>query len=288
MNKIFIFLTFSINLLLFGQSGNVGINTTSPTHTLDIKGSLRVRDITLSAPDVSAKDSIMVFDADGVVKRATANQIANQIDIGNTSVLTDGTVVTGNGKTGTPITLAQQSATNGQVLSWNGSNWAPSSFYVWQLTGNSGTNPATNFIGTTDNQSLVFRTNNVENARISTVGNFGIKSNNPLTTLQINGATSSSSITVNLTADNQIITVGDISVIKLNSNNATAANRTFTLSNGLVEGHKLIIYVILGAAQLLDNTSNVNIAGNFNFGLEDSIQLIWTGTKWIQIARSNN
>lgn len=32
----------------------------------------------------------------------------------------------------------------------------------WSLTGNSGTAPATNFLGTTDNQSLVFKTNNIE------------------------------------------------------------------------------------------------------------------------------
>ncbi|MGO8056054.1 hypothetical protein, partial [Rhizobium leguminosarum] len=32
----------------------------------------------------------------------------------------------------------------------------------WQLTGNSGINPATQFIGTTDNQPLVFKIKNVE------------------------------------------------------------------------------------------------------------------------------
>ncbi len=36
---------------------------------------------------------------------------------------------------------------------------------VWTLTGNSGTNPGVNFLGTIDAQSLVFRTNNVERAR---------------------------------------------------------------------------------------------------------------------------
>src|SRR5438046_1998832 len=35
-------------------------------------------------------------------------------------------------------------------------------FSQWSLTGNAGTNPAVNFLGTTDAQRLVFRTNNVE------------------------------------------------------------------------------------------------------------------------------
>ncbi len=44
----------------------------------------------------------------------------------------------------------------------NGSAWAQLSGTGngWNLTGNSGTNPATNFIGTTDNQPLRFRVNN--------------------------------------------------------------------------------------------------------------------------------
>ena len=41
---------------------------------------------------------------------------------------------------------------------------------TWNTTGNSGTNPTTNFIGTTDNQSLVFKTNNSEKLKISPTG----------------------------------------------------------------------------------------------------------------------
>ena len=43
----------------------------------------------------------------------------------------------------------------------------------WELTGNSGTTPGTDFIGTTDNQDVVFKANNVEYARLkaTTVGN---------------------------------------------------------------------------------------------------------------------
>ncbi|MFN0202009.1 MAG: beta strand repeat-containing protein, partial [Bacteroidia bacterium] len=44
----------------------------------------------------------------------------------------------------------------------------------WTLVGNAGTNPANNFLGTTDNQHLIFRTNNTEKARISSVGTLGM------------------------------------------------------------------------------------------------------------------
>lgn len=38
----------------------------------------------------------------------------------------------------------------------------------WQLTGNSSTNPSTNFIGNIDGQQLVFRTNNTTRMRLAT------------------------------------------------------------------------------------------------------------------------
>lgn len=50
---------------------------------------------------------------------------------------------------------------------------------AWELTGNAATNPATNFLGTTDNNPLVMRTNNIERARINTSGALGVNNNNP-------------------------------------------------------------------------------------------------------------
>jgi len=49
----------------------------------------------------------------------------------------------------------------------------------WKLLGNAGTVAATNFLGTTDAIDLVFRTNNLERARILSTGNFGIGTTSP-------------------------------------------------------------------------------------------------------------
>ena len=42
--------------------------------------------------------------------------------------------------------------------------------YAWMLTGNAGTDPTVNFLGTTDGQPLVIRTNNVERMRVTETG----------------------------------------------------------------------------------------------------------------------
>ena len=60
----------------------------------------------------------------------------------------------------------------------------------WALTGNAGTAPATNFIGTTDAQPLVIRTNNTEKVRINSNGKVGIGEPNPTDgTLEVKGST---------------------------------------------------------------------------------------------------
>ena len=55
----------------------------------------------------------------------------------------------------------------------------------WGLAGNSGTNPASDFLGTTDNQPLVIRTNNTERMRIGNDGSVGIGTTNPAYRLHI-------------------------------------------------------------------------------------------------------
>lgn len=59
----------------------------------------------------------------------------------------------------------------------------------WGLAGNGVTNPATDFIGTTDNVGLNIRTNNVNRIQISNAGNIGINIGTPTATLDVNGTT---------------------------------------------------------------------------------------------------
>lgn len=55
---------------------------------------------------------------------------------------------------------------------------------AWNLNGNAGTNPNTNFLGTTDNQPLVIRTNNAEALRVTAAGAVGIGTSTPTAQLQ--------------------------------------------------------------------------------------------------------
>lgn len=57
----------------------------------------------------------------------------------------------------------------------------------WSLTGNAGTNLGTNFVGTTDNKAVVFKTDNKERMRIKTNGFVGIGTNTPQYKLDVTG-----------------------------------------------------------------------------------------------------
>ncbi len=78
---------------------------------------------------------------------------------------------------------------------WNGSQWVgdlitpstTSSEDDWTTLGNAGTNPSVNFIGTTDNEDLVFKTNNDEQMRIMANGYVGINTTSAEEYLDVNG-----------------------------------------------------------------------------------------------------
>jgi hypothetical protein len=88
----------------------------------------------------------------------------------------------------TTYTLPDSYGSAGQVLTTDASgnlSWTSVSDQAWMLTGNSGTDPSTNFIGTTDAQDLVFRTSDTEAMRILSDGNVGIGTASPSELLEI-------------------------------------------------------------------------------------------------------
>jgi len=65
---------------------------------------------------------------------------------------------------------------------WDGTQWRrldPSNQGDWRLTGNAGASPSINFLGTTDAQPLIIRTNNLERIHVASNGNVGIGNTNP-------------------------------------------------------------------------------------------------------------
>jgi hypothetical protein len=73
------------------------------------------------------------------------------------------------------------------VYTWNGKEWVRSDDGAWKTGGNTGTDAAANYVGTSDNQPLILKANKKEGLRISTNGNVGINTNNPGTSLDVNG-----------------------------------------------------------------------------------------------------
>jgi hypothetical protein len=84
----------------------------------------------------------------------------------------------------TGLFIYQTDATAGFYY-YSGTAWTSFGSSGWGITGNTGTAPATNFLGTTDAQDLVIKTNNTETIRILSDGSVGIGTTAPTTKLHI-------------------------------------------------------------------------------------------------------
>jgi hypothetical protein len=110
------------------------------------------------------------------------------------------TVANTSGLRFTNLTAASPTmAANGKALSVDANGdvvLMPSASDAWKLLGNAGTTAGTNFLGTTDAQDLVFKTNNVEHVRtLASNGNVGIGTASPgarLEVVETNNTTASS------------------------------------------------------------------------------------------------
>jgi hypothetical protein len=77
---------------------------------------------------------------------------------------------------------------------------------VWSLLGNAGTTPGANYLGTSDNKDVVFKTNSFERVRITKDGWIGIGTSTPQAALQIKGQLIIDTLTAgNLTTDKILV-----------------------------------------------------------------------------------
>ncbi len=86
--------------------------------------------------------------------------------------------------------------TDGQILTIvsGAASWQNNT--AWQPSGNAGTVPSTDFVGTTDAVDLAFRTNNIESMRLLTNGNLGIGVATPGKKMEVVGAASATPVTL--------------------------------------------------------------------------------------------
>jgi hypothetical protein len=134
-----------------------------------------------NTPDASAKLDIVDTNRGLLIPRVALVDVTNgatPVNTPATSLLVYNTnaAVTGGDGTG--------------YYYWDGTRWVRLVTTIsndWSLTGNAGTNPATNFIGTTDAQDFVVRTNNTERMRVESAGDVGIGTNNPAHQLHVLG-----------------------------------------------------------------------------------------------------
>ncbi|WP_089779025.1 beta strand repeat-containing protein [Chitinophaga sp. YR573] len=152
------------------QNGNAGINMngTAPTRNLMVNGTFNFSGSVGTSDRLVGRNNSS-GDVATIGLGTTLTLSSNVLDANASSAIWNANQLQG-------VTVSSTAPTSGQVLTYNGSSWAPAAATGsgWSLTGNAGTAPATNFIGTTDAQPFVIRTNNTEVARVATDGSFGI------------------------------------------------------------------------------------------------------------------
>ena len=122
----------------------------------------------------------------------------------------------------------------------------------WSLTGNSGTNPATNFIGTIDGQPLMIRTSNAERLRIDAAGNVGIGQPNPTAKLNVDGTVKLENLPASTTDLDVLVIAADGSVSK-----RTIASTTFENAIRAINGIQRQELSITAAPSLATDTVQV-------------------------------
>lgn len=171
-----------------------------------------------NAPDASAKLQIEDNNRGVMITRVSLVDVTNGVTPVNAPltgllVFNTNAAVTGGSGTG--------------FYYWDGAIWQrlqSGNGDHWDLLGNGGTNPNVNFLGTTDNQALVFRTNSTEAARVHTNQNVSIGSVTEVARLHVETPSANTTETTNIYAFHNGANTGTTYAIR--NYNSTSTNST--------------------------------------------------------------
>jgi len=193
-----------VNVLVFAQ--NIGIGSAAPLTKLDVNGDFALRTFNVTVVnglnhnlDLST-NKFSYYRLTGATATYTVTGVTGGVE-GRWITLqnaTNQTLIISNLHAGSLASNQMITAWNSDLLispngsatlhynksdsKWIVNNWNSSQQGSWSLQGNSGTNPLLNFIGTTDNQMVKFKANNIEHLRMTAAGRFGMNAVSPMGT----------------------------------------------------------------------------------------------------------
>lgn len=174
-NLVFFFLLFG-----FVTNAQVGIGTTDPKSTFEVNGTFgqKVSTITATTTLDDTHGSVIICNNSSTAITVTLPDVTlcsgRVYTIKRNATSTANITIAGTIDGVTNLILAK--AGEAVTLFSNGIEWKATSTNNsslssdWNLTGNAGTNPATNFVGTTDATSLVLKTNAISRVNVSSDG----------------------------------------------------------------------------------------------------------------------
>jgi hypothetical protein len=277
--------TLGVTLLIqYPAQAQLGVNLggATPQTALDVNGAITTRPVSVAvtgnaaAVPANAGQVVLTGSATADIVLTTTTPFAGQLltVVNNTSggqrALLN-SIPINNGQ----ALLFTGDAASGNFKSVDNGGAASATTTYWNLQGNAGTSPATNFLGTTDAQDQAFRTSNTERLRILAGGNVGVGTTTPKSTLEVNGSLAGNYRTITAAGPTTLLAT-DFVVLY----NGTTAG-TFTLPSGLnTEGRLYTIKNTTTARTLTLNTTNSEtISGSPSLSIPagQSVQVITTG-----------
>src|ERR1019366_578872 len=242
---------------------------------------------------------------------------SNTIQLGNTTI---DSVMAGTLSANTKLVVPQLKITGGTLAAnslltsdaLGNATWQPAAPSGWSLSGNAGINPASNFIGTTDNQPFNIRINNLKAGRIDLANSFYGLLAGGNSTGKGNSAIGDSALYTNTTGTFNTAIGDSADMASNNLTNATAighaakdpASNTIQLGNTTIDsvmagstsdstklvvprlrvtGGTPVVGQVLTAKDVNGNASWQTLPSGLPAATAPGQMLYWNGTNWVVV-----